>query len=194
MKRNFVMICSLALLIMGASAVAASDPVTIHVSTWTADDEAAHVQSLIDTINAGNTEFQLVHDALPLDYYTQIQSQMDAGSAPDLLWMDQNHLSLAAQGSFLALNDSVANAQSKTAGDVNDYFPGIIQTDYQKNVLYGLPWVAQPVVVYYNKGLFDAARLAYPTSDWIWDDFTTIAKALTQDTNGDGTVDQWGTS
>jgi len=47
-------------------------------------------------------------------------------------------------------------------------------------------------VTYYNKDLFDAAGLAYPDPDWTWDDFTTLAKALTLDTNGDGEIDQWG--
>ena len=48
-------------------------------------------------------------------------------------------------------------------------------------------------MVYYNKNLFDAAGIAYPTADWTWDDFTEDAKALTLDTNGDGKMDQWGT-
>src|SRR5690606_39206096 len=34
----------------------------------------------------------------------------------------------------------------------------------------------------------------YPTADWTWDDFKSTAAALTQDTDGDGTPDQYGTS
>jgi multiple sugar transport system substrate-binding protein len=86
----------------------------------------------------------------------------------------------------------VADAEPGTAGDVNDYYPGILQTAYQDGVLYGLPWIAQPVVVYFNKGLFDAAGVAYPTADWNWNDFMDTAKSLTMDTDSDGTTDQWG--
>ena len=194
MKSKFVLAYLLVLLIVGVSLVSAAEPVSIHLATWTTDDEAAQLQKIIDKINDGNTEYQLVHDALPSDYYTQVQTLIDAGSAADLLWMDQSHMSLAANGSFLALTDCIANVQPKTAGDVKDYYPGILQADYHDDALYGLPWVAQPVVVYYNKGMFDAAKLAYPKAGWTWDDFTAAAKTLTKDTNGDGTVDQWGTS
>ena len=48
------------------------------------------------------------------------------------------------------------------------------------------------MVVYYNKGLFDAAGVAYPTADWTWDSFMDTAKSLTTDSDSDGTTDQWG--
>jgi multiple sugar transport system substrate-binding protein len=192
MRRTLRWACLFVLLAWSVSCT--STPVTIHLSTWTSGDEAAQLQKLIDHINAGNTEYQIIHQPLATDYYTQIQTQMANGTAADLLWMDQSHLSWAADGSFLLLKDCVANAAPKSAGDTNDYFPGILQIDYQNHMLYGLPWVAQPVVLYYNKNMFDAAKLAYPTARWTWDDFTNAAKALTKDTNGDGTADQWGTT
>ena len=48
------------------------------------------------------------------------------------------------------------------------------------DVLYGLPWIAQPVVVYYNKDCSMPPVLAYPTADWTWDDFIDDGEALTQ--------------
>ncbi len=193
-KSYIILLIVMALLVTGALIPAqAQSPVTITLSTWAGVDEAAQLQQIIDKINDGNTEYQIVHQPLPADYYTQIQTQLAGGTAADLLWMDQNHMSLAADGSFLPLNDCVANAKPQSAGDVTDYYPGVIQTAYQGDTLYGLPWIAQPVVVYYNKNLFDAAQIAYPTADWTWDDFIKDAKALTKDTNGDGTIDQWGT-
>jgi multiple sugar transport system substrate-binding protein len=109
-----------------------------------------------------------------------------------MYWMDQDHMSLAADGVFLALDDCLATAGEGTAGDLSDYYPGVLQTVMFDGSAYGLPWIAQPVVTYYNKDLFDAADLDYPTADWTWDDFLSAAKALTQDTDGDGNVDQWG--
>ncbi len=193
MKHKFVLACLLALLVLSATVVAAQSPVTITMATWTGVDEAAQLQQIIDKINAGQTEYQIVHQPLPSDYYTQIQTQLAGGTAADLLWMDQNHMSLGADGSFLPLTDCVANAAPNTAGDVKDYYPGVIQTAYQGDTLYGLPWIAQPVVVYYNKAMFQKAGIAEPTADWTWDDFLKDAKALTQDTNNDGKPDQWGT-
>ena len=34
--------------------------------------------------------------------------------------------------------------------------------------------------MYYNKDMFDAAGVAYPTDDWTWDDYTAAAEKLTK--------------
>jgi multiple sugar transport system substrate-binding protein len=191
MNRKLILVCVLALLALSATVVAAQSPVTIRMTTWAGVDESAELQKIIDKINDGNTAFQIVHEPQPADYYTQIQTQLAGGTAADLMWLDQDHISLAADGSFLPLTDCVANAPKGSAGDVSDYYPGIIQTAYQNDVLYGLPWIAQPVVVYYNKALFDAAGLDYPAKGWTWDDFLADAKALTHDDQYGTTANGW---
>lgn len=195
MRKTSVVLLIVSVFLVSGSLIPAlaQEPVTITMSTWAGVDEAAQLQGIIDGINEGNTEYQIVHQPLPADYSTQIQTQLAGGTAADLLWMDQGQMSLAADGSFLPLTDCVANAEAGTAGDVADYYPGVIQTAYQGDTLYGLPWIAQPVVVYFNKDMFDAAGVEYPTADWTWDDFLEKATALTQDTDGDGNIDQWGT-
>jgi multiple sugar transport system substrate-binding protein len=45
---------------------------------------------------------------------------------------------------------------------------------------------------FYNKTLFDKAKVDYPTFDWDWAKLREASKALTMDTNGDGKEDQWG--
>jgi len=126
-KSRIVLLTVMVVLVFGILIPAqAQDPVTITMSTWTGVDEAAQLQAIIDKINEGNTEYQIVHQPLPSDYYTQIQTQLAGGTAADLLWMDQNHMSLAADGSFLPLTECVADAAAGTAGDVKDYYPGVL--------------------------------------------------------------------
>lgn len=55
--------------------------------------------------------------------------------------------------------------------------------------LYGLPYKQTRWLVYYNKDLFDAAGIPYPSDDWTWDEFRETAKALTK---GEGADKQWG--
>lgn len=43
----------------------------------------------------------------------------------------------------------------------------------------GVPAIVGNLAVIYNKSVFDAAGVAYPTPDWTWDDFRAIAKKLT---------------
>ncbi len=64
--------------------------------------------------------------------------------------------------------------------DINpdDFFPATIdQMTYQGQV-WGLPGDASVVVMEYNKDLFDAAGLDYPTTDWTVADFLDYAVAL----------------
>ncbi|MBW4439094.1 MAG: sugar ABC transporter substrate-binding protein [Pleurocapsa minor GSE-CHR-MK-17-07R] len=195
MKRNFFVLPSALLLAsLTFGAALAQDPVTVRISTWAGVDEAAELQVLIDEINASQTDYQIVHEPIPSDYFTQVQTQLAGGTGADLYWLDQNQMAIASEGVFLPLSqcDAVTNAAPQTAGDLNDYYPGILAVNQFDGDTYGLPWIAQPVVVYYNRGLFDAAGLDYPQDDWTWDDFTETAMALTLDTDSDGNTDQWG--
>jgi multiple sugar transport system substrate-binding protein len=195
MKRyTFAGITASALLAVAVSGVAAQDPVTIRISTWAGVDESAELQQRIDVINSSQSDYRIVHEPIPSDYYTQVQTQIAGGTGADLYWMDQNNMALASEGIFYPVNQcaDVANAEPQTAGDLSDYYPGILAVNQIDGDTYGLPWIAQPVVLYYNRGLFEEAGIEEPQPGWTWDDFLEMGTALTQDTDGDGTVDQWG--
>lgn len=192
MKRFCILSLMVLLVLSAAMPALAQDPVTITISTWAGVDEAAELQVILDEINDGNDVYQIIHVPAPADYYTVSQTAMAGGAGADMYWMDADHMPLASQGVFMDLTDCLADAEAETAGDVDDYYPGVMAVNLYGDGVYGLPWIAQPVVTYYNRDLFDAAGLDYPQEGWTWDDFMEAAKALTQDTDGDGEVDQWG--
>jgi multiple sugar transport system substrate-binding protein len=45
--------------------------------------------------------------------------------------------------------------------------------------LYGLPYRSDYWLLFYNKDLFDQAKIPYPTNDWTWNDFKETSKKLT---------------
>jgi multiple sugar transport system substrate-binding protein len=193
MKRKLFGVLLAALLMLGAIPTLAQEPVTITISTWAGVDEAAELQALIDEINANTDEFEIAHQPIPADYYTTMKTQLAApGTGADLYWVDQNNMALKSEGVFMPLKDCLADAPAGSAGDLSDYYPNVLSVNEYEDDIYGLPWIAQPVIVYYNKALFDAAGVEYPDADWTWDDFVEKAKALTLDTDSDGEVDQWG--
>ncbi len=184
---------SVALAALSIAPAFAQDVPTITISTWAGVDEAAELQLIIDEINANTTEYQIVHQPIPADYYTVVQTQLAApGTGADMYWMDQNHMALKAEGVFLDVAPYLEGAEAGSAGDLSDYYPGILAVNEFEGGVYGLPWISQPVITYYNRDLFDAAGIEYPSNDWTWDDFMEIGTALTQDTDGDGVTDQWG--
>lgn len=63
----------------------------------------------------------------------------------------------------------------------DDFYPSVLSlfTAEGGQLLYGVPADVIPLVIEYNKGLFDAAELDYPSPGWSWDDFLDMAIALT---------------
>ena len=169
-----------------------AEKVTIRITTWAGVEESAELQEVIDEINASVDTINIVHEPAPDDYYTKIQTALAGGTSADMLWLSQEWIAgMADQGALLDISDCVA-ASDLPAGQLDDYFPDILKTAEYDGGLYGLPWIAQPVVMYYNRALFDAAGMDYPTLDWDWDTFKAAAAELTTDTDGDGENDQWG--
>ncbi|HEY5268888.1 MAG TPA: sugar ABC transporter substrate-binding protein, partial [Anaerolineales bacterium] len=75
---------------------------------------------------------------------------------------------------------------------LKDVYPQTLSAYQTSDGYYGLPRDFQTIVLFYNKDMFDAAGMAYPTADWTWEDLRTAAKQLTKDTSGDGKIDQYG--
>ena len=60
--------------------------------------------------------------------------------------------------------------------DWNDFFPAARQGATVDDKIYGIPALVDNLGLVYNKKLFDAAGLKYPTPDWTWDDFRNAAR------------------
>ena len=176
------------------TAPAQTAKVKIRLATWTGVDEAKELQAVIDKINAKSTTYEIVHEPQPADYYTKIQTNLAGGTAADLIWLSQEYIAgYADKGVLLDISDYLKK-DSRPAAKLDDYFPDVLQTAQYKGNTYGLPWVAQPVVLYYNPKMFADAGVQPPTDKWTWDDFKAAAEKLTKDTNGDGKPDQFGTA
>jgi len=86
------------------------------------------------------------------------------------------------------LNDesiaSIVNIEPFLAADTStrkeDFYPSVLDQFTYQGQVWGLPGSVTVGVVNYNKDLFDAANVAYPTPDWTTSDFLDKAVALTQ--------------
>jgi len=70
-----------------------------------------------------------------------------------------------------------------------DFYPSVLDQFTYQGQLWGLPGSATVAVMNYNKDLFDAAGLAYPSVGWTIGDFLEAAVALTK---GEGESAQYG--
>lgn len=61
-----------------------------------------------------------------------------------------------------------------------DFLPTLIEGLSYKGQVYGIPTEFDTLVLFYNKEMFDAARLAYPNPNWTWEDLRSAARKLTK--------------
>ncbi len=102
------------------------------------------------------------------DYFTQMQTRVAGGTAPDCYELNiENFAAYASKGvlgeisgDFSALNDTALNAFNVGGKQ------------------YGLPESFSNVVLIYNKDLFDQAGVAYPTADWTQSDLQAAAEKI----------------
>ena len=78
-----------------------------------------------------------------------------------------------------------------TSFDIGDFYPVMVSRFEHQGQLWGLPSEASTYVIQYNKDLFDAAGVDYPSvsAGWTIDDFLAAASAVA---SGEGDARIWG--
>ncbi len=165
------------------------EKVHITFATWAGGDELNEFQQIVDKVNTESKEYEIELLSIPADYYTKIQTMIAGNTAPDLMWLSQEYIPAYAE--LGAIEDITDFASKNTSIDLNDFYAPTLATAKWNNKIYGYPWIAQPVIMYYNKDIFDKEGAAYP-EDITWNEFIELGKKLTKDTDNDGKIDQYG--
>ncbi len=167
----------------------AAEPVTITWAFWGSPEEAASHKIVADAFMAEHPEIKIELWNQPWeDYFTKIQALWASGDSktiPDIafLWPTPKY---AAEGVLENLDPYI----EKSGYDLNDYWPGLLESAMYNGSVYGFPRDIEVNVLYYNKDLFDAAGVEYPTPEWTWDDLLAAAEKLTVKDAG-GNVTQY---
>ncbi|MDY0290183.1 MAG: extracellular solute-binding protein [Sphaerochaeta sp.] len=139
-----------------------------------ADFEAKYPQYEVEYVDLGST-----------DYLVRLDTMVAAGERLDMaLAMDSvAYTSRAREGMFESIGDYLA----EDGFDLYDAFGDGIKASFIGDKIYGLPYTKGGFYVFYNKDMFDAAKVAYPTDDWTWAQFEAIAKTMTKGTGANKT-------
>ncbi len=166
-----------------AADTAAGQPVELTFFTFSAAPE--HLDSLDEMIaafEAANPGITVKVETAPFDqYFTKLQTLVAGGTAPDVYELNyENFVSYASKG-ILANLDDLASADP---GFVDRFYPRAYEAFSLDGVQHGLPESFSNVVLFYNKDLFDAAGLDYPTAEWTWKEELAAAQKLTDPATG----------
>lgn len=148
--------------------------------TWAAGAELQELRAIVDAVNVeADGEYEIVIESYPSDYYVKLATKVAAKIAPDFFWLTQELISRYADMDVLAVLTPGFTASEAIPAD--SFYPGVLASATYNDEYYGIPWIANPLMVYYNKNLFEDAGVPFPDAedDWTWDEFLETAKQLT---------------
>ena len=189
-KLMFVLVIASLILTGCASKPAEQGPVEITFTMWGAPEEQQVWQAVVDDFHKANPNITVKVDVSDWDsYWTKLNTLIAGGTPPDVFAMDAPlFLDWQSRGALLNLQPYI----DANPGFLDGFYPQTLTAYKTADGYYGLPRDFQTIVLFYNKKMFDAAGVPYPTSEWTYDDLLAAAKKLTLDTNNDGKIEQYG--
>jgi multiple sugar transport system substrate-binding protein len=171
-----------ALALSGCAAGDAGDDgeVTITYTNFISNDgNEENLQKIVDAFEEENPGVTVEVTTLPYaDYGTALQTDLAAGTVSDVFDIEYaNYAQYQANGVLAELSVEEPDA----------YRQSVLEAYQTDGVQYALPSSFSTVVLFYNRDLFDAAGLDYPSSDWTWAEEQAAAEQLT-----DAAAGTWG--
>src|SRR5450759_2207203 len=124
-----------------------------------------------------------------------LKTELASGNGPDIV----GPVGVKGRLGFEGLWADITPLAKTNGLDLTKYDPNLLkQLSNRAGVLDGFPYAVYPSMIFFNKDLFDEAKLAYPPQkvgdkykmpdgtmvDWTWDTVKTVAKLLSVDKNG----------
>lgn len=151
--------------------------VTVRYMNFSSNDgHEKDLQAIIDAFEKENAGIKIQVETVPYaDYAAKLQTAVAGGTEADTFELEY--------GSFVTYANSGALAELSGV-DTSAYADNLIKAYQSDGKQYALPESFSNVVLFYNKDLFDAKGVEYPTADWTWADEKAAAEKLTDKAAG----------
>jgi multiple sugar transport system substrate-binding protein len=179
--------------LLGLAACAADGParVTLRVSNWADWSEQRLEDAYVHTFSRAHPGVRVQMEAVTNgpEYRDRVLASIAAGAPPDVVQLDNIDIPAFVDAGVL---QDLAPYLERVGLRRSAFEPRVLAIFRRGAALYAIPKDFTPMLIAYNKDLFDRAGVPYPDGDWTWESFVAAARRLTRDTDGDGRVDQWG--
>lgn len=118
------------------------------------------------------------------DHNQVVPTWAAAGTLPDVIYVHGRYSRPWNHEGILVSTQDYIDADA--AFNVEDIWQESLRLYAYNDMQYGIPYDHGPIILGYNKDLFDAAGVAYPDETWTTDNFLEAAQKLTVGDN------QWG--
>lgn len=158
--------------------------IVLRIANWGgADDEsefASTQRKLYEEFERENSDIKVVIEGIPGpgEYVPKMILSHNAGVSPDIATLDASSSALFINSGML--QDLTPFIAKDPNFKLSDFYPNIVDIARRGSELYAIPNDFTPMVMYYNRRLFDEAKVPYPKPGWTFDEFRATAKALTK--------------
>lgn len=180
--KKYSILFVLAVLLLGAFAVHAQDPVELRITWYDDGNEGAVLRDLLDRFEADNPDIRVVVDTVAYTVILeQLPLQVEAGEGPDMARVTDF---AAFQGKYLDLRPLLPDADYW-----DESFPEAtlqaLRTGDDTTGLYGFPNQFTVTGPFINRTLFEQAGIEVPSdsSDAVtWEEWTEVTKQVAEAT------------
>jgi len=168
---------------MLAIGVYAAKMVELTFTFWGTDLEAQVINEACAQFNKSHPNIKVVPMHIPSNYIEKLTAMIAGGTPPHIGYLyEPNVLDWASKGILYDLTDVI-----KSDSLLSNKLPELYWRYDQGRKTAGITVAAEFMITYYNKDLFDKAKVPYPPTkpeEWTWDKFVETAKKLTFDNKG----------
>ena len=175
MKKTLALVLAAMMMLSLLAVPALAEDQVLKIVTWDA--------TTTPYLDAQKAAFEASHpgvtieyiDVASQDFFVKTTTMLEGGDKSDIFMVKEvpDLINWVAQGFAAPLNECVAASNYDLAG-----FAGTEQNYAVDGELYAIPFRSDFWVLFYNKDLFDAAQVEYPTNDITWDAYAELAKKL----------------
>ncbi len=168
----------------------AQNVVRLRLVDWADIEEMALDRTAIEAFRTSHPNIDVLYEPNPGQQYEEkILTGLAAGDPPDVFLLDSKLIPTFTNKHVLLDLEPFIRSQRI---DTTQWFKSALDIARRGPHLYAFPKGFSPLVVFYNKKIFQQSGVVLPSASWTWDDYLTIGQRLTRDLDGDGVVDQYG--
>lgn len=172
----------------------AANPVQLVYRDWRTDWFPPMAQQMLEEFHAAHPNIRVYYNLDPEsnEFEEKSLADLQAGTAPDVFQGCCSFLPIWAQKGYLLDLRPYVQADLDPA-TIEDWDPIQYKSFFTRDGRqYALPKYHGALALYYNKDLFDQARVDFPTDFWTHDDYLAAMKRLTQFHNQKDKPALWG--
>jgi multiple sugar transport system substrate-binding protein len=184
MKHRLVLALSLTALLGGSQGCGpklAPGTIVLHVANWGAAKQGNEYDLLVDNLyhefERQNPGVKIQEEPVPGEYVEKMALAYIAHAQPEIMMLDLSSSALFVNSKMVRDLSPMMKADPEFRRE--DFFPNVLDAARHGDAVYAVPLDFTPMVLYYNKRLFDKAGVPYPTPDWNFAKFEETAKRLT---------------